>query len=562
MTTAVIQVVNNVYALQHFLQPKDGMLFKTMGRVTPFDGKAQEFMYKEGDISVPDGMDVIDHVNKGGKFIAFKEEDLQGNGTSNINTGFEIQSGGGSGKNLIFNNDYNDIADGLSAVTISGGGNSANRNLIGYTEYKDTVFGDGVTNTWLTSFDISDVNDLDVYLFRADNVVVAMKSSATITQSGSKLHIKYPNDGHFVNDAVGGTEGTNPFLLSTQKLVFTKKTKEKNTISDCNFSGISYGYDNLIKTGVMQHASGAHQRVNGGDHNTIFGGSYHIINSGAYGAIYGGTYNEISSLGSGAIIVGGVLNKTLGTAGPSYILGGQSNTVNGAYATIVGGYANNVTGNGAVSLGRFNTINSADAFAANSSNNISSTNSAVFGYQNTITGTGYSFCAGRENTITSQYSNCFGYKNIVQSNYSTAFGYQAKSKYIGGLTQANGAISVVGDAQSTVVVLKAVTTDDVLSAFNTLVLSNNSTVFFDAMIVARRQDGLNDSAGYRIDGVIQNNNGVVTLSASNKTVIHEDSVNFDVSVVAVSGGISLQIKGENSKTVYWVARVTLVEVTT
>ena len=82
MTTAVIQVVANVYALRTFMQPKDGMMFKTLGRLTAFDGKSAEYMYKEGDITVPDNIDVIEHVNKGGKFVAFKEEDLQGSGNN------------------------------------------------------------------------------------------------------------------------------------------------------------------------------------------------------------------------------------------------------------------------------------------------------------------------------------------------------------------------------------------------------------------------------------------------------------------------------------------------
>lgn len=82
MTTAVIQVVNSVYALKSFTQPKDGMLFKTLGKDAPFDGKAAEYMYKEGDISVADGIDVIDHYSSGGKFIAFKENTTGGGGDS------------------------------------------------------------------------------------------------------------------------------------------------------------------------------------------------------------------------------------------------------------------------------------------------------------------------------------------------------------------------------------------------------------------------------------------------------------------------------------------------
>lgn len=74
MTTAVIQVVSSVYALEHYLQPKDGMLFKTLGRLSPFDGQAAEYMYKENNTSVIDNIDVVGHSSNNGRFIVFKEK--------------------------------------------------------------------------------------------------------------------------------------------------------------------------------------------------------------------------------------------------------------------------------------------------------------------------------------------------------------------------------------------------------------------------------------------------------------------------------------------------------
>ena len=70
---ASLQIVRNIYALENYTQPEDGMLFKTLGRLEAFDGNAAEYMYKEGSTDAIDGVYVVKHKNGGGKFIVFKE---------------------------------------------------------------------------------------------------------------------------------------------------------------------------------------------------------------------------------------------------------------------------------------------------------------------------------------------------------------------------------------------------------------------------------------------------------------------------------------------------------
>ena len=77
---ASLQIVRNIYALENYTQPEDGMLFKTLGLYIEFDGNAAEYMYKEGDTSTADGVNVINHKNGGGKFITFKEGNSQSSG--------------------------------------------------------------------------------------------------------------------------------------------------------------------------------------------------------------------------------------------------------------------------------------------------------------------------------------------------------------------------------------------------------------------------------------------------------------------------------------------------
>lgn len=74
MTTAVMQIVPSVEALKSFIQPSDGMLFKTLGQYQPFDGYAQEYIYKEGAFQITDPVGTVIHKSSGGRFLSFKED--------------------------------------------------------------------------------------------------------------------------------------------------------------------------------------------------------------------------------------------------------------------------------------------------------------------------------------------------------------------------------------------------------------------------------------------------------------------------------------------------------
>jgi hypothetical protein len=70
MSSSVVQVVNNIYALQNQSNLQDRMLFKTMGKDTPFDGGTDDYIYIEGNLTPADGITVIRHKNNGGSFIS------------------------------------------------------------------------------------------------------------------------------------------------------------------------------------------------------------------------------------------------------------------------------------------------------------------------------------------------------------------------------------------------------------------------------------------------------------------------------------------------------------
>lgn len=448
----------------------------------------------------------------------------------------------------------NSIASDLSASTISGGGNTANPQLIGFLEYRDRFNGDGATNTWTTTFSVTSSSNVRVRLIRSDKVRVTITSYCTITIVGGYAQVLYPQPGHFVNDATGGAEGTNPYVLSTQQIEIVGITAAENIGSASNYSGIYGGYDNIIQSGVMQHIIGAHHRIVNGDHNTIVGGSYGRIESGAtYSAIIGGTANEISISGTGSAIVGGNGN-TIATLGPSWIYGGSTNTSSGAYAFTGGGFNNVVSGNGAFVGGRENTVSGRDAL--------------VGGYDNTVSGV-YSVSGGLFNTSSGAYSTSTGRDNVAAAESSVAFGRYANATLVGALTVGAGRFSTAGDAQTSIVPLRVQTTNatttTMLAQSGALTISSNTTWAFRALISCRRIDGGSQESGaYEIVGAIKNDAGTTALLGTpTVTTLGEDDAVWNVTATAnnTTDTLQIQVTGAASKTINWVCRLELSEVT-
>jgi hypothetical protein len=126
-------------------------------------------------------------------------------------------------------------------------------------------------------------------------------------------------------------------------------------------------------------------------------------------------------------------------------------------------------------------------------------------------------------------------------------------------------ICSAGEAQASVFVLRRITSD---SAYYEMYLDGvserislpaQSTWAFEILIVGR---GGNDSAGYQIRGLIENNNGVTALVGSPSTLIlGEDVSEWDakVEVVAGANAPAVLVRGSAGKQVRWVARMHTVE---
>lgn len=167
-----------------------------------------------------------------------------------------------------------------------------------------------------------------------------------------------------------------------------------------------------------------------------------------------------------------------------------------------------------------------------------------------------------------------GATNTASARYSSALGNQAKSNIYGGFAHAIGMFSVQGDAQTRVFVLRTQTTNatatemflDGTGGSQRLVLPNDTTWFFRIAIVARRTDADNESAVYELIGGIDRNTtagSTALVGTRTRTVYAEDNTAWQVDSVAdtTNGSLQINVTGQASKTVNWVARVELTEVT-
>lgn len=135
-----------------------------------------------------------------------------------------------------------------------------------------------------------------------------------------------------------------------------------------------------------------------------------------------------------------------------------------------------------------------------------------------------------------------------------------------GTVQRNGNFSTTGDAQAVSYVLRCQTTSTTPVTFTLdgssaeMTLSADSTWAFTGLVVARRGT-TQDCAGYKIEGLIEYEDGLgsSTLLASTVTAIHEDDAAWNVTVAANGTGLRLQAVGNTGENINWVAHVQTVQ---
>jgi hypothetical protein len=329
---------------------------------------------------------------------------------------------------------------------------------------------------------------------------------------------------------------------------------------------IGGGFDNsagsegaTVGGGTLNAASAAFTTIDGGQGNVAnatyasVGGGEGNVASGTHTSVGGGWGNAAS--GTYATIAGG-LNSTA-NGGQAFVGGGQHNAATGALATVAGGFTNRALTDGAtVGGGGNNTARGVDATVAGGQwNDANGGWSAIGGGGSNDAGGGYATIGG-------------GYFNYAPGPYTTVpGGLQAQADLHGQMAYASGMFSAYGDAQTSVYVLRHTTTDATPTelaldgAVQHLTITDTRTLTFDILVVARSDAAA--SAGYQIQGVIENNGGTTSfVGTPSVTALGEDVAAWDVSVVAddTHDRLLIQVTGAADTTVRWVATVRAVEV--
>lgn len=304
----------------------------------------------------------------------------------------------------------------------------------------------------------------------------------------------------------GGLAGANPNIIGSAAGM------------TANVATIGGGYDNINDHLAGTIAGGAHHRLEhelGGNHGAVLGGSYHTINSsGSYNTVGAGTGHTIGGSAAQATIAGGLNNTINGTGTNAAICGGSTNTASGEASVIIGGESNTASGNAAAVLG--------------------------------------------------------GRSNVASKSYSSARGLEATTPIEHTHSIAAGKFTTAGDAQTFEGVLVKTTTDATATSISLagayLLTVPDSTTWTFSILLVGRCASTGESAGYKLEGVIERGVGVATtalVGSVTKTVLGEDVVAWDVSATADTslGDLRVRVTGEAAKTIKWVGHVRIVSVT-
>jgi hypothetical protein len=159
------------------------------------------------------------------------------------------------------------------------------------------------------------------------------------------------------------------------------------------------------------------------------------------------------------------------------------------------------------------------------------------------------------------------------TNKSLLVGTGSTNKSVAMSAIASGNFSTDGDAQARVGVLRCQTTNATQTTMtfngttaggtNQYILSNDSTATFCVYISARRTDANDDSAGWKIEGVIDRNASAGTTALVGSVIIttigSDSSWSVDAVADTTNGGLSLKVTGEANKNINWVGYLTSVE---
>lgn len=271
------------------------------------------------------------------------------------------------------------------------------------------------------------------------------------------------------------------------------------------------------------------------------------VASGTDSVIGGGQDN--SSTGLRSTVAGGFSNDA--TNSYAFIGGGESNTASNTHSTVSGGASN-------TSSGLWSTV------GGGSSNQATDTNATVAGgSSNLASGTGAYVPGGISNRADGTYTGAMGANASARSLY-------------GNIAHASGQFATFGDAQESRFVLRSDTTTATPEALtadnnsagttNQVVLPNNSAYAFRGHLVVR-ENATGDAKAIEFKGAIKRGaNAAATALVGTPT---QADLGADAGAAAwtlaitantTHGALRLEVTGEASRTLRWVAMIETAEV--
>jgi hypothetical protein len=316
---------------------------------------------------------------------------------------------------------------------------------------------------------------------------------------------------------------------------------------------------------------GGFSSIASGERATVAGGGSNLA-SGTCATVGGGIFGTAS--GNSATVGGGYSNSASGEG--ATVSGGENCAAGGNYATVSGGHGNSASGEGATVSGGENDAAGGTYATVGGGHGNSATGGAatVSGGQYSIAGGQGAFVGGGENnTAGGAYAAIAGGAGNVTGAIGATVpgGLDAAASHYGEMAYSSGAFEVAGDAQTSVYVLRcgyvprSPATGWCEMTLNRggerLTIGYNRTVVFDILVTARNSVG--DSAGYRVRGVIENVDGVVSFVGTPLVeILAEDRPEWHINIGASASALILE--GEDGGAVQppmrWVAVVRTVEV--
>lgn len=230
--------------------------------------------------------------------------------------------------------------------------------------------------------------------------------------------------------------------------------------------------------------------------------------------------------------------------------------------------------------GTGNTSSGTDSFVGAGASVAATANYAVAvgGTTNTASGAQSSLLGGSTNVASGAYSASLGGANCIASGgYSIACGaFSSTLGLLGAFSNSSGAFSATGDSQRMDLVLRVGTTNATTkrltsdannaAADNQLILSNNSSYVVTGLVVVR-ENATGDTASWKFDAHIRrgaNAAATAMVAACTPTQIAADAgaSTWTIAVAAdtTNGGLAIDVTGEASHTLRWVATLTSAQV--